>query len=50
MAGFVADYAGGEIVVDQTELEDAAWFPIDALPSLPPKRSIARYIIDNFGH
>lgn len=48
MAGFVADYAGGEIVVDQNELEDARWFPIDALPALPPLRSIARWIIDNF--
>ena len=48
MAGFVADYAGGEITVDTNELEDARWFNLDALPSLPPKRSIARWIIDNF--
>ena len=48
MAGFVADYAAGEIAVDTQELEDACWFPVDALPLMPPKRSIARYIIDNF--
>lgn len=48
MAGFVAEYAGGEIVVDTHELEDARWFPVDALPTLPPSRSIARWIIDNF--
>lgn len=48
MAGFVADYADGEISVDRNELEDARWFPLDALPALPPKRSIARWIIDNF--
>jgi NAD+ diphosphatase len=48
MAGFVADYAGGEIVVEHNELEDARWFRIDALPALPPSRSIARWIIDNF--
>ncbi|MBC8017131.1 MAG: NUDIX domain-containing protein, partial [Verrucomicrobia bacterium] len=48
MAGFVADYAAGEIVVDTAELEDARWFPIEALPALPPSRSIARWIIDNF--
>lgn len=48
MAGFVADYAGGEIVIDHQELEDARWFPLDALPALPPSRSIARWIIDNF--
>lgn len=48
MAGFVADYAGGEIVVDKHELDDARWFQVDALPSLPTKRSIARHIIDTF--
>ncbi len=48
MAGFVADYAGGEIVVEEKELEDARWFSISALPTLPPKRSIARYLIDTF--
>lgn len=46
MAGFVADWAGGEVVVDTRELADARWFPVDALPDLPPKRSIARYILD----
>ena len=46
MCGFVADYAGGEIIMDPCELVDARWFPLDALPTLPPKRSIARYILD----
>jgi NAD+ diphosphatase len=48
MAGFVAEYAGGEIVVDHSELEDARWFKVSALPALPPRRSIARRIIDTF--
>ncbi|MFA7404945.1 MAG: NAD(+) diphosphatase [Pelobacteraceae bacterium] len=48
MAGFVATYAGGELVVDHSELEDARWFPISNLPALPPRRSIARRIIDTF--
>lgn len=48
MAGFVSTYAGGELVVDHTELEDARWFPVSALPTLPPTRSIARRIIDTF--
>lgn len=48
MAGFVAEYAGGELVVDHSELEDARWFSLDALPTLPPRRSIARYILDLF--
>lgn len=46
MCGFVADYISGEIRVDTAELEDARWFRIDDLPILPPKRSIARYILD----
>ncbi|MBK5277155.1 MAG: NAD(+) diphosphatase [Desulfuromonadales bacterium] len=48
MAGFIADYDGGEICIETRELEDARWFPVDALPALPPLRSIARWIIDNF--
>ena len=50
MAGFTAEYAGGEIVVDHEELEDARWFCRESLAaSLPGQRSIARWIIDNFG-
>ena len=48
MAGFVADYAGGEISVNHNELEDAQWFNVNQLPILPPKRSIARHIIDTY--
>lgn len=48
MAGFVADYAGGEVRVEEKELEDARWFPLSALPVLPPRRSIARYLLDTF--
>lgn len=49
MAGFVADWAGGEIRVDPAELEDARWFCAADMPaSLPPRRSIARWIIDTF--
>lgn len=46
MAGFVADYVGGEVRVEEKELEDVRWFSMDALPNLPPRRSIARYILD----
>ena len=48
MIGFVATYAGGDVVVDQEELEDARWFPCSALPSLPSRHSISRYIIDHY--
>jgi NAD+ diphosphatase len=48
MAGFVAEYDGGEIVVELDELEDARWFCNEDMPqSLPAKRSIARWIIDH---
>ncbi|MDD2734068.1 MAG: NAD(+) diphosphatase [Desulfuromonadaceae bacterium] len=48
MTGFVAAYAGGELIVDHKELEDARWFPVSQLPTLPPTRSIARRMIDTF--
>ena len=48
MIGFTATYAGGEISIDETELEDAGWFTIDNLPPLPGRISIARKLIDWF--
>lgn len=49
MAGFVADYAGGELRADETEIEDARWFSAENMPeSLPTRRSIARWIIDKY--
>ena len=47
MIGFVATYAGGQLQVDHEELEDARWFPVDALPNAPSRHSIARFIIDH---
>ncbi len=46
MLGFHAEYAGGEIVPQPGEIEDAQWFHVDALPPLPAQRSIARYLIE----
>lgn len=48
MAGFVAEYEGGEIVVDTKELEDARWFRRDALPPSFSSKSIAGWIIERF--
>lgn len=49
MAGFEAAYESGDIVVDTSELEDAAWFSRDRLPpALSPPSSTARYLIDTF--
>jgi NAD+ diphosphatase len=49
MVGFVARYAGGEIAVDRDELEDARWFPVDALPHGPGRHSIAGWILARYG-
>lgn len=46
MIGFTAEHAGGDIVVDTTELEEARWFHRDSMPMLPPPLSIARRLID----
>lgn len=46
MLGFRAEYAGGEIVCDPTEIVDAQWYRRDALPFIPPGISIARRLID----
>ncbi len=46
MLGFHAEYAGGEIVPQADEIEDAQWFSIHNMPPLPASRSIARYLID----
>lgn len=46
MLGFHARYAGGAIVRQEEEIEDAQWFSVHDLPLLPAQRSIARYLID----
>lgn len=48
MVGFTAKYASGEISIDETEIEDAGWFTVSTLPSIPGKISIARKLIDSY--
>lgn len=48
MVGFFARYAGGEVVLRDDELEDARWFDPGALPTLPPRLSIARSLVEHF--
>ena len=48
MIGFHAEYAGGEIVIQEDEIEDAQWFDVRELPPLPASKSIARYLIDSY--
>jgi NAD+ diphosphatase len=48
MVGFTARHAGGDIEVDGAEIDDAAWFPREALPHIPPRLSIARWLIEDW--
>jgi len=45
MVAFTARWAGGEIVPQADEIEDAQWFALDALPEIPPRFSIAGHLI-----
>lgn len=47
MIAFRAEWAGGDIRVDEAELAEAHWFPPESLPNLPPPLSIARALIDS---
>ena len=46
MIAFTAEYAGGEIRCDDSEIAEARWFDAAELPSRPPSLSIARRLID----
>ena len=46
MVAFFADYAGGDITPDPSEIEAAGWFSRESLPPLPEHVSIARQLID----
>ena len=49
LAGFTAEVTdpAAEPVADGTELTEARWFPVDALPAeLPPAYSLSRWLID----
>ena len=48
MIAFTAEYASGEIKIDEKEIIDAGWFTPDNLPMLPSSYSIARRLIMHF--
>jgi NAD+ diphosphatase len=48
MVAFTAEYASGEIVLEEEELVDAQWFRADELPPYPPPMSIAHRLIEDF--
>ncbi|MFN2361495.1 MAG: NAD(+) diphosphatase [Marinobacter sp.] len=45
MLGFFADYAGGEIVLQEDELAEADWYRPGELPPVPPATTIAGRLI-----
>lgn len=46
MLGFTADYAGGEIAIDNKEIIGADWFDREHMPRLPSPMSISRALIE----
>ena len=48
MLGFFAEYAGGEIVLEEAEIAEANWFPTSALPNIPGPISIANRLITSW--
>ncbi|MBW7472728.1 NAD(+) diphosphatase [Marinobacter sp. M216] len=45
MVGFFADYAGGDLVLQEDELADADWFVPGDTPPVPPQTTIAGRLI-----
>jgi NAD+ diphosphatase len=48
MLGFIADYAGGEITIDNNEIIAADWFDREHLPTLPSPMSISRALVEDW--
>jgi len=45
MVGFFADYHSGDLRLQEDELADAGWFPVDNHPPVPPDTTIAGWLI-----
>lgn len=49
MVGFFAEYAGGDLVIDNKEIETAGWYHYSKLPGRPStKNSIGSRLLDTF--
>ena len=48
MVGFTAEYASGDMDIDNNEILEAGWFTAEQLPRIPSTGSIARRLIDWF--
>lgn len=45
MIGFTAEYVSGDLVLQEDEIAEAAFYPFDQLPLIPPQGSIAYSLI-----
>jgi NAD+ diphosphatase len=48
MIGYHADYESGDLLLQEDEIADARWFHYKALPKLPGKIAISRWLIDAY--
>lgn len=48
MLGFTADYASGEIHLQQSELRKGGWYDANNMPRVPRRMSIARRLIEDW--
>ncbi len=45
MVAYTAEWIAGEIVKQDSEIEDAQWYALDGLPKIPPRFSISGHLI-----
>ncbi len=48
MLGFHAEHAGGDICIDDEEIEEAHWFRFDRLPLVPQASTLSGQLIQHF--
>ena len=48
MLGFTAEYASGELRLQQSELRKGGWYDADNMPRVPRRLSIARRLIEDW--
>ena len=48
MIGYFAEYDSGEIILEDEEIEEAYWFDLNKLPSIPPEGSISGQLIRSY--
>lgn len=46
MVGFTAEYDGGELQLQRSELNKGGWYSRDNMPAIPGEVSLARHLID----